>query len=220
MRDLQDVTRLSITDFRSISGTISVPLDAPIILIHGPNGTGKTSVLSALELALTGSVRAMKEDDANFARHVVHEGAQRAKVGIEGSQGPADDRGSFVIENGRIAGTPYLDGSDGQFFSERCYLAQSMLGRLLDIYQKSKVADGESALTQFVKDLLGLNQLDALIDGLPMQEIRDGRKISYRSIGRSKVGSNEQTRRLPCSMPNLRRRINLAQNSLEKFKRL
>lgn len=166
MSSLQDVNRLSITDFRSISGTISVPLDAPIILIHGPNGTGKTSVLSALELALTGSVRAMKEDDANFARHVVHEGAQRAKVVVEGPQGLADDRGSFVIENGRISGTPYLDGSDGKFFSERCYLAQSMLGRLLDIYQKSKVADGESALTQFVKDLLGLKQLDALIDGL------------------------------------------------------
>ncbi|UXS53041.1 AAA family ATPase [Agrobacterium tumefaciens] len=166
MRSLQDVNRLSITDFRSISGTINVPLDAPIILIHGPNGTGKTSVLSALELALTGNVRTMKEDDANFARHVVHEGAQRAKVVLEGSQASADDRGNFVIEAGRIAGTPYLDGSDGQFFSERCYLAQSMLGRLLDIYQKSKATDGESALTQFVKDLLGLSQLDALIDGL------------------------------------------------------
>jgi exonuclease SbcC len=41
-----------------------------------------------------------------------------------------------------------------------------MLGQLLDIYQNSKVEDGESALTQFVKDLLGLNQLDALVDGL------------------------------------------------------
>lgn len=166
MSSLDDVHRLSITDFRSISGTIRVPLDAPIILIHGPNGTGKTSVLSALELALTGNVRSMREDDANFARHVVHEGAQHAKVVIEGPLGPVDDRGSFMIENGRIAGTPYLDGDDGKFFSERCYLAQSMLGRLLDIYQKSKVEDGESALTQFVKDLLGLSQLDALIDGL------------------------------------------------------
>ncbi|MFK0278618.1 AAA family ATPase [Ensifer sp. NPDC090286] len=166
MSSLDDVHRLSITDFRSISGTIRVPLDAPIILIHGPNGTGKTSVLSALELALTGNVRAMREDDANFARHVVHEGAQHAKVVIEGPLGPAENRGSFMIENGRIAGTPYLDGDDSKFFSERCYLAQSMLGRLLDIYQKSKVEDGESALTQFVKDLLGLSQLDALIDGL------------------------------------------------------
>jgi|UPI000566CBCA exonuclease SbcC len=165
MSNLDDVHRLSITDFRSISGTIRIPLDAPIVLIHGPNGTGKTSVLSALELALTGNVRAMKEDDANFARHVVHEGAQRAQVVIEGLQ-PGDDRGSFVIENGSIAGSPYLNAGDGKFFSERCYLAQSMLGRLLDIYQKSKVEDGESALTEFVKDLLGLSQLDALIDGL------------------------------------------------------
>jgi exonuclease SbcC len=65
-----------------------------------------------------------------------------------------------------MTGKPYLDVRDRKFFSERCYLAQSMLGRLLEIYQNSSVDDGESALIQFVKDLLGLNQLDALVEGL------------------------------------------------------
>jgi exonuclease SbcC len=166
MSNLDDALQLSVTDFRSIAGTVTVQLDAPIILIHGPNGTGKTSLLSALELALTGDIRSMRDDDSNFARHIVHEGANEAKVAITGRHASVPAVGSFVITNGVLTGTSYLDARDRKFFAERCYLAQSMLGRLLDIYQKSKVEDGESALTQFVKDLLGLNQLDALVDGL------------------------------------------------------
>ena len=34
---------ISILDFRCLEGTTEIPLDAPIVLIHGPNGTGKTS---------------------------------------------------------------------------------------------------------------------------------------------------------------------------------
>jgi exonuclease SbcC len=166
MSNLDDALQLSVTNFRSIAGTVTVQLDAPIILIHGPNGTGKTSLLSALELALTGDIRSMRDNDTNFVRHIVHEGASEAKVAITGRHASEAAVGSFVIANGKLTGTPYLDARDGKFFTERCYLAQSMLGRLLDIYQKSKVEDGESALTQFVKDLLGLNQLDALVEGL------------------------------------------------------
>lgn len=166
MTKLEDITQLTITDFRSIAGTSVIPLDAPIVLIHGPNGSGKTSILSALELALTGDVVAMRRDDANFLRHLVHEGAAQAKVSVVGAAGEADSSGSYVIANGICTGTPYLDGRDRKFFGERCYLAQTMLGRLLDIYQNSKVEVGGSALTQFVKDLLGLDQLDALVDGL------------------------------------------------------
>jgi DNA repair protein SbcC/Rad50 len=54
---LQSIT---VTDFRSIRGTITVPLDAPVVLIHGPNGVGKTSILSAMELAITGEVPSLQ----------------------------------------------------------------------------------------------------------------------------------------------------------------
>lgn len=165
MTALDEIVKLSITDFRSVAGTIVVPLDAPIVLIHGTNGAGKTSVLSALELALTGDIPAMRKEDGNFASHLVHEGALRAKVAITGAKGN-EAPGQFTIANGKLAGTPYLELRDQKFFAERCYLAQTMLGQLLDIYQNASVEDGESALTKFVKDLLGLSQLDALVDGL------------------------------------------------------
>ena len=67
MTDLNDIVQLSISDFRSLVGPVTVPLDAPIVLIHGPNGSGKTSILSALELALTGDIPSMRRDDQHFA---------------------------------------------------------------------------------------------------------------------------------------------------------
>lgn len=48
---------VTVTDFRSIRGTVTVPLDSPVVLIHGQNGSGKTSLLSAIELGLTGKLR-------------------------------------------------------------------------------------------------------------------------------------------------------------------
>ena len=50
---------LDITNFRSIRGHIHAPLDAKVVLVHGENGAGKTSLLSAIELALTGSVQSL-----------------------------------------------------------------------------------------------------------------------------------------------------------------
>jgi DNA repair protein SbcC/Rad50 len=68
-----------------------------------------------------------------------------------------------------------LRSDDARFFSERCYLAQSTLGRLLEIYQYTDPRQNDSALTRFVKDLLGLDQLDSLVEGL--HAARDVRRI-------------------------------------------
>jgi exonuclease SbcC len=164
---IEAVNALRITNFRSLSGTVTIPLSAQIILIHGPNGSGKTSVLSALELAMTGDIPAMRRDDGDYVRHLVHEGAANGSVQLLLSppQTGPDQRGAIEIKSGKIRGTPLLNPAEAQIYAERCYLAQSVLGRLLDIYQHAD-PQRESALTRFVKDLLGLDQLDALIDGL------------------------------------------------------
>ena len=60
---------VSITDFRSIGGTVTVPLDAQMVLLYRPNGTRKKMVLSAMELARTGSDDAMTHVDGNLLQH-------------------------------------------------------------------------------------------------------------------------------------------------------
>ncbi|MCB1463794.1 MAG: AAA family ATPase [Nitratireductor sp.] len=155
---------ITLTDFRSIKGTISVPLDAPIVLVHGQNGAGKTSLLSGIELALTGSVPSLERVDPDYAKHLVHKDAKAASVQIL-TGGLLRNEAQIAVTADGISGAALLDADLSRFYSERCFLAQSSLGRLLELYQDS-AKRSDSALTKFVKDLLGLDHLDAIIDGL------------------------------------------------------
>lgn len=162
-----DLKSITIRDFRSISGKITVPLDAPIVLIHGVNGAGKTSVLTALELALTGAAASLQSQSLpdREAGHLVHRGASEAEITVAvESEGGAQTSTVTVGADGTVRGAPALDAYDARTFAERCYLAQSRVSRLLEIYQ-DKITT-ESPLTRFVKDLLGLDRVDAIIDGL------------------------------------------------------
>lgn len=147
---------------------IAVELDAPVVLIHGQNGVGKTSLLSAIELGLTGDVLSLRRIDPEIMRYLPHRDAGPAggKVVIES----ADDRYSkpaeVVVSGQRVRGKGLLGELEARFFNERCYLAQSTLSRLLEIYQQQESRQADSALTRFVKELLGLYRYDALIDGL------------------------------------------------------
>ena len=73
---------VTVTDFRSIRGTVTVPLDSPVVLIHGQNGSGKTSLLSAIELGLTGQVASLARVDPTFESHLVHKAATEGRVSI------------------------------------------------------------------------------------------------------------------------------------------
>ncbi|MDG4882011.1 AAA family ATPase [Mesorhizobium sp. WSM4884] len=155
---------ITLTDFRSIKGTISVPLDAPIVLVHGQNGAGKTSLLSGIELALTGGVPSLERVDPDYASHLVHKDAKSARIWINTDGLPRNEAEINVGTDG-ISGAALLAADLARFYSERCFLAQSSLGRLLELYQDSPKRT-DSALTKFVKDLLGLDHFDAIIDGL------------------------------------------------------
>ena len=61
----QRLKSLSIHNFRSIHGSVVIPLDAQVVLVHGTNGMGKTSLMSAIELGLTGSI-AHLEDQVKY----------------------------------------------------------------------------------------------------------------------------------------------------------
>ena len=159
---------LVIRNFRSLRGEVVVPLDAQVVLVHGTNGMGKTSVLSALELALTGKIAHLAADGNGYRSYLTTLGTGGGSIELT-TTGP-------LRENARIKGTldfsdttfkpaPLLDASDARFFAERCYLPQATLGKLLELYDDQGTGS-TSPLTNFVKDLLGLDPLDALVDGL------------------------------------------------------
>lgn len=161
------VRRLVVSDFRRIEGTREFPLDAPVVLIHGPNGTGKTSVLSALELALTGEIRSMARHSEQYRAHLPFLGQPHATVRVDVSP---DIQGGMsgaplTVSGSRLEGAPALSQAAAKFYTERCYLDQSSLGRLLDLYQ-ARESNEQTALEKFVNELLGLEKLDALLSGL------------------------------------------------------
>ncbi|RWK29082.1 AAA family ATPase [Mesorhizobium sp.] len=163
---MYQLTELTVSNFRSIKGTLTIPLDAPIVLVHGPNGVGKTSIATAIELALTGDVAGLRRSDEKVQSHLVNRDAQEAAIALRMTGGPKPET-KVTIQGGVIRGTPILDDDGRIFFTDRCYLSQSTLGRLLDIYQAPTSRDpSNTPLTSFVKKLLGLDQLEALIDGV------------------------------------------------------
>ncbi|MCZ7537138.1 MAG: AAA family ATPase [Acidimicrobiia bacterium] len=171
---------ISISDFRRLDGHRTLPLDAPVVLLHGPNGAGKTSVLSALELALTGEIRSMRRHDERYTAHLPTHGHSfatvRAEVANELTIG--EPQSNMTVGGDRIEGQPALGPEAAQFYSERCYLDQVSLGQLLELYQYREGKE-ESALARFVNELLGLDQLDALRGGLSdATDVRRLRKLS------------------------------------------
>jgi len=159
---------LVIRNFRSLRGEIVVPLDAQVVLVHGTNGMGKTSVLSALELALTGKIAHLADDGDAYRSYMTTLGTDGGSIELTTTNphnAGARVRGLLDFSDTEFTPSPLLDAKDGRFFAERCYLPQATLSKLLELYG-AQGRGSTSPLTQFVKDLLGLEPLDALIDGL------------------------------------------------------
>src|SRR4051812_5383485 len=119
---------IAITDFRSIKGTVTLPLGAPVVLIHGANGTGKTSVLSAIEMALSGQVVALRRSDSNYFLHLPHRESTEARIVLStsrGSEGSGPTSVNMTVTTKGPQTAPLFNNSRARFFAERCYLAQS-----------------------------------------------------------------------------------------------
>jgi exonuclease SbcC len=159
---------LVIENFRCLRGKVVVPLDAQVVLVHATNGMGKTSVLSALELCLTGKIAHLATDGDGYRAYLTTLETEGGSIELTTTspykEGARID-GSLNFSDVLFDPRPLLDATDAKFFAERCYLPQATLSRLLEIYDDQRTST-TSPLTQFVKELLGLDPLDALVDGL------------------------------------------------------
>ena len=168
MANFPALRSLTVSDFRSISGEWTVPLDAGAILIHGYNGAGKTSLLSALELACTGRIAHLDQaGDGEYKRHLHHRGAANGQVSVSIEPASGESQAATVrVDDSGTHGNWLLSPSLSEFFTERCFLPQATLARLLEIYVPRDARSSDTGLIRFVKELLGLDSLDSLIDGL------------------------------------------------------
>lgn len=173
--------RVNISNFRRLKGELEISLDAPIVLIHGPNGSGKTSVLSAIEFALTGEIRSMRRQGIDYFKHLPHWGTSLATVQMEivDRDGEILSSPPITVGGDGVEGDRVLEPDEAQYFSERAFLDQSSLSRLFDLYLHTE-GNEESSLARFVNELLGLEQLDALRSGL--HDTRDVRRIRNLSV--------------------------------------
>lgn len=176
------IRRLILSDFRRIEGTRELDFDAPVVLIHGPNGTGKTSILSALELALTGGIRSMERQSEGYLAHLPYFGQSYATVRAEVDEDLQKGAlgAPLTVSGARLEGEPAFNEAAAKFYAERCYLDQSSLGRLLDLYQAREGTE-QTALEKFVNELLGLEELDALRGGL--SDANDLRLLKKLAVG-------------------------------------
>ena len=200
-----------IENFRSIDRKVKVRLDAPVVLIHGQNGAGKTSLLSALELALTGAVPSMERADSRYMEQLLHQGATQGRIvlNLEEVDDVAEPLEVKLTSSG-VARTGNLDARLSKFFNERCYLAQSSLTQLLTIYQEAD-ADLGSLLSRFVSELLGLDRLDALELGLaPARDLRTARRMAP-----SYVEVEQETARLKRKMQEMGAELREVNGALE-----
>ncbi|MER9375502.1 AAA family ATPase [Mesorhizobium sp. M0491] len=190
---------LVIENFRSLRGKVVIPLDAQVVLVHGSNGMGKTSVLSALELALTGKIAHLASDGDGYQSYLTTLETDGGSIELTttGAYKPGGNvGGSLDFSDIKFEPTALLDAADARFFSERCYLPQATLGRLLEIYDDQKTGT-TSPLTLFVKELLGLHPLDALVDGLyPAFNVARVRNLvpGYRQLETLRASLQNETR--------------------------
>ena len=112
MMQLQSMT---ITDFRGIRGSIFVPLNASMVLIHGQNGFGKTSILSALELALTGKVQSLGRIQSDYITNLPHKDVDLSTVKLAAT-GFSPASVELTVTRSGITGSPLLDEQQAHFF--------------------------------------------------------------------------------------------------------
>ena len=190
---IQRLKTIEVEDFRAYSGHIDpVNLDGDIVLIHGYNGSGKTSLLHAIEYAVTGSVEHLAEFRSDYPDKLSYYGdgnpnKRKGKVRLVASTTAAGDQPHVVERTVGVArptdGVEFSDEAK-RAYADRSYLSQFHLGRLLNIYQDTKGPRGATPIVEFIRDFLALDQLEAVEKGLHDVGHKARREREFKAIVR------------------------------------
>lgn len=158
---------VTIEGFRQYGDTVSVPLDADVVLLYAPNGYGKTSLMSAIEFAATGRVSDLVRYSKDYPDCLVRRpGYHRATAQVEvvNADGTTSLRRATVESDGSISHES-LDADALSTSLAHGYLSQERLRWLLEPREGQNGSESASLATVLQK-MLGLDALENLNEGL------------------------------------------------------
>ena len=125
------VKRVSVSGFRSFVSPVEFDLDASVVVLSGPNGTGKTSLVDAIMWGLFGRIpRLAKRQEAVISTYS-DDGTARVELHVDWP-----DEGQFIIQRG-------FDGERTTISvrnDDRAWTKQAAEEKLLDLLCSPKSA--------------------------------------------------------------------------------
>lgn len=153
---------LKLQNFRSFIATVE-PLDLAhdVCLLYGPNGSGKTSVFDAIELALTGNIRRLSHlpDIAHYliraqSPQLATSATLHAKLNGDIVESKLEVREGVLFEDRKGILSPRMTES----FRSTCYLSQSTI--------RSLVTCDSATLGRIIEAIIIDEASDVFIQGL------------------------------------------------------
>ena len=185
---IKKLNNIKIQGFRGIKGSDQnmIRLDGDIVLIYGENACGKSSLMQAIELGITGNVEEFADGGSDYPRCLRY---AFEDVETEVYVNYKDEYEKINTSSVNIKKTISFDTSldvDGQkFFKERCYLPQKKLNRLLDEYRSTGKGEDNPPLMRFILEMLNLNKIDNITEGL--KTFKDKRRVEKKCTNIAEV---------------------------------
>ncbi len=167
--------------FRAFSGKVRLRLEGRVALLYGPPGSGKTSIVRALEYALFGSTREVRAR-ALRREDLINDACGEARVRVV----LADESGEVEVERtldrkGRsrlrvvVGASELLDERGEEYLEERLGISLEEFAREvavghLELYALAYAPP--SARSRLIDGMLGIGELERLYRELSGREIR------------------------------------------------
>lgn len=173
----QTITKITVTDFMGIGGTIELVPEGALVQIAGPNGSGKSSFLHAIE-------ECIDPKGTRFIPKPIHEGASEAKVEIETTE--ATIKRVWKKNDAGTLSAYALDGA--KYPSGREFVAEVTGGGVFDPDDLNRLSEKEQRehLLSMVELSFDLAEIDAKRKGFfeaRTDVTRDRKKVAAQLAG-------------------------------------